>query len=153
LGDVSSGEVVFWDLPSRKVIATAKLETRNVWVSAVAFSRDGKALAVGTEGPASGEVKLLDGASGKAAATLRGHTKGVRSVAFAPGARSLSSASVDGTVRAWDTARRKNTATLEGHTGSVNSVAFSPDGMTLASGSADRTVKLWDMSAAKRQGE
>jgi WD40 repeat protein len=105
LSDVSSGEVVFWDLPGRKAIATARLQTRNSWVRAVAFSRDGKALAVGVEGPASGEVKLLDGASGKTAAALRGHTKGVRSVAFAPDAKSLSSAGVDGTIRVWDTAQ------------------------------------------------
>ena len=80
-------------------------------------------------------------------ATLEGHTRFVRSVAYSPDGTILASGSADKSVKLWDVATGQNIATLN-HTSSVTSVAFSPDGTTLASGSG-REIKLWDVATGR----
>ena len=79
-------------------------------------------------------MRLWDPATGQPAATLQGHTGGVRGVAFSPDGQLLASGGGDGTVRLWEAATGQPAATLEGHAGGVWGVAFSPDGQLLASG-------------------
>jgi RNA polymerase sigma factor (sigma-70 family) len=81
--------------------------------------------------------------------TLRGHTLGVSSVAFAPDKRRLASASADGTVKVWDITTGKELLTLRGHDKQVWCVAFNPKRDELASGGADGTVKIWDLDEGK----
>jgi WD40 repeat protein/serine/threonine protein kinase len=81
--------------------------------------------------------------------TFKGHTKGVRGVAFSPDGRRLASGSSDGTVKVWDYATGQELPAPKGHPDSVNCVAFSPDGRRLASGSSDGTVKVWDYATGQ----
>lgn len=75
-------------------------------------------------------------------ARLGGHRGPVNSVAFAPGGRTLATASSDGTVMLRRLADRRTTATFT-MAGQVRSVAFSPDGRTLAAGATNVPVRLW----------
>ncbi len=77
-------------------------------------------------------------------ACLRGHDKGVRSVAFDSIGRRLASGSSDETVRVWDAATGAAIACLRGHKGEVTTVTFDPTGQRLASGSSDKTVRVWN---------
>ena len=115
-------------------------------VYSVAFSRDGKTLASGSD---DNTVKLWDAATGQELRTLGGHSSFVLSVAFSPDGKTLASGSDDNTVKLWDAATGQELRTLGGHSSFVLSVAFSPDGKTLASGSFDKTVKLWDAATGQ----
>src|SRR5262249_596120 len=89
----------------------------------VAFSPDGRWLAVGGDGYT---VKIRDGQTGREPEPLRGHTGDVRTVAFSPDGRWLATAGEDTTVRIWDATSWKPQHTLRGHTGLVSSLAFIP---------------------------
>jgi len=116
-------------------------------VASVVFSPDGRTLASGSFDRS---IKLWDVATGKARATLQGHSDDVLSIAFSPDGKTLASASFDKTVKLWDMVTGKEQATLQGHLDRVWSVAFS-DGKTLASASEDKTIKLWDVPTGKER--
>ncbi len=129
-------EVQFGELPG--------LQLKNS-VSACCYSPDGRYLVVVIYD----EIALYEVETLAHVHTFKGHTKGVKSVAFSSDGRTLASGSWDNTVRLWSVAEKKPLHTLEGHTSHVESVAFSNDGQTLASGSYDFTVRLW--SVAKKE--
>lgn len=115
-------------------------------VKSVAFSPDGKMIALGS---ADSTVQLWSAATGECLQTFDDHTGWVNSVAFSPDGKTVVSASYDKTVRLWLVATGECLKTLDGHTESVNSAAFSPDGKTIASASYDRTVRLWSAITGK----
>lgn len=68
---------------------------------------------------------------------LRGHTKGVNSLAWSPDGRSLASPSDDTTVLIWDAQTGERYDALKDHLQQVHCVAWSPDGQSLVSGSCN----------------
>ena len=138
----SAGNVVLWDLATRRVIG--KLDVHR-GALAVAFSPSGTTIA--TAG-ADGVVRLWDTASRTARNSLT--YSGCQSVAFSPDGRVLASAHQGGDVVLWDAQGGRQLGLLKGHRDQVYHVVFSPDGRTLATASKDRTVKLWSL-ATRRQ--
>jgi len=149
------------------------MNERYVW--SVAFSPDGKILAVGYRG--GGGVVLWDVAARKRLTSdpLPIKEGGVESVAFSPDSKTLVASygnarggpSGDGShfggMVLWDVATRKRLTKepLPVREGGVESVAFSPDGKTLAAGYGIEPggprrdvnfggVVLWDVAACKR---
>ncbi|MER6160378.1 hypothetical protein ABT147_33320 [Streptomyces sp. NPDC001868] len=112
----------------------------------VAFSADGKALAVGDE---QGTVRLWDTTTGRLRATLTGHDKSWLAVAFSADGKALAVGDEQGTVCLWDTTTGRLRATLTGHETPRPSVALSPDGRVLAVRSGEGTVWLWDTAARR----
>jgi WD40 repeat protein len=150
----SEGSVILWDVPNLKKqlsfsssppppANTPPSKTVNT-VLAVAFSPDGKQLALGGSDMQIHIVNLVDG---KIARSLPGHTSSVTGLAFHPGGKLLVSGSKDRTVRLWDPVGGQPLKTLEGHTAWVQGVTFLAQGTRVASVSADQTVRLWDLSA------
>jgi WD40 repeat protein len=117
-------------------------------VTSVAFSPDGKTLAVANVNT---WVRLLDldslATNRPNIANLGQHHSEVSSVAFFPDGNVVS-ASCDHTLKLWDVGRLKEVSTLRGHRGAVRQVAVSPEGTTIASVSDDRTVRLWSREPA-----
>ena len=112
-------------------------------VSALAFSPDGKLIAVGG---ADGVIHLFQTADGKLARSLPGHTSAVSGLAFHPGGGLLASASRDRTVRLWNPAGGQPLKTLEGHNAWVQGIVFVAEGTRLATVGADATLRLWDLT-------
>lgn len=109
-------------------------------VNALAFSQDGKILAVGTN---AGEVEVWDFEQRELLHTLVGHEKLISSVALSPDGALLASGSHDASVLIWRVADGALLARFHGLPGLVRSVAFSPDGRYLAVG-ALRAIWIWE---------
>lgn len=116
-------------------------------VQALAFSPDGKLLAVGG---ADAQVHLFSVPDGKLARSLPGHTSSVTGLQFHPGGAVLASCSKDRTVKLWNPANAQMLKSLEGHTAWVQGVTFLAKGTRLASVGADATVRLWELSEPKK---
>jgi WD40 repeat protein len=111
-------------------------------VSALAFSPDGKMLAVGSW---STRATLWDLTTGRKPHTLK-HAVVVTSLAFTPDGRRLVTATADGMLRLWDVATGRELLALRGP-GQDTRVAFSPDGRRLAAGANPRGVMVWEAAS------
>jgi WD40 repeat protein len=120
-------------------------------VSSLAFSPDGRTLAVGGGVLYHGHVALLDAAAGKLLWLRRDIGRHQRvALAFSPDGKALCAASLLGPAVLLDarTGEPRRTLAAKG----VEAVAFSPDGKTVAGGCRDATdsdkvlseVRLWD---------
>ena len=140
--DTAAGKIQIDVLAQPPPAPTAPPPSANV-VSALAFSPDGKLIAVGG---ADGVIHLFQTADGKLARSLPGHTSAVAGLAFRPGGALLASAGKDRTVRLWDPASGQALKTLEGHGAWVQGIVFVADGTRLATAGADATLRLWDLT-------
>jgi WD40 repeat protein len=118
---------------------------------ALAFSPDGRSLAVGDVGPG---VLLYDFRAGGPGHPLRMPIYSVKGLAFSPDGRTLAASSdLDHEILLWDLAAGRERARLRGHGSPVISLAFAPDGRSLASGGRrDETIVLWDLATGRSLG-
>ena len=82
-----------WHLP-----AGAKARLGKGWLYDIAYSRDGKRLAV----TSSIGIWIYDARTGEELDLLTGHISNVSSVSFSPDGKTLASGSSDGTVLLWE---------------------------------------------------
>jgi hypothetical protein len=131
-----------------ELFSTSEYQTWNIpgdRLEALAFSSDGRILAVGTQ---SGKVGVLEVAPNSIPKWLAQHSGRVTSLAFTRTGSQLASASQDGVVKVTDLASSA-VKDLRGHHGKVWTVAYSPKGEFLASGGDDKTVIVWDPAGGK----
>lgn len=131
----------------------AALAGHRLPILSLAVSPDGAWLASGEGdiGGPPGVVKLWDFRRRLEVASLPLHDQGAPTLAFAPHAPVLATASWSGTIRLWDIASRDLLLVLNTHTSGVPRIAYSPDGSLLASVSNDGTAKLWDPTTGKER--
>ncbi|MFI9583955.1 helix-turn-helix domain-containing protein [Streptomyces sp. NPDC052236] len=141
-----NGSVRIWRL-STGVLHTAHTG-HGQSVRAVAFTPDGRTLAVVDIGAGGEQVTLLDAATGRAQRTIKPGARSPLSLAFSPDGHTLATASgSNGVVKTWD-ARTGQLQDSFSVSGQVASLAFSSDGRTLAASSV-RGVQLWDLATSQ----
>jgi WD40 repeat protein len=161
---VNPGNVCVWNVVTEQLLHRITVPSFAV---CVAFSRDGKLLAVGSalqRGTALGLLQLWDLATGQVSLIPDGYLPGVLSVAFSPDGRRIAAAvsnyvaadkSRGGEVRVWDVATGQQIWNFRGHSGCVWSVSFSPDGKRIASAGGKRNrrepgeAKIWDLQTGQ----
>jgi WD40 repeat protein/tRNA A-37 threonylcarbamoyl transferase component Bud32 len=148
LGESASRTVRLWDIATGKEAAVLQAEDPGLFAIAVAFSPDGRQLAVTN---ADHKIRLHDTRTGRSVAggTLTGHEHGVAAVAYNRDGSRLASAGRDQLVKVWDIQTRRELFTMRGHGAPVQGLAFSPDGDRLASGDVRGVVKVWDTTSGQ----
>jgi RNA polymerase sigma factor (sigma-70 family) len=138
LAVLATGRAQLWRLSTG---AKVRDLTTGTGARGLAFSPDGKSVAVGLAGCESGEVHLFDTATGKQRLRLAGFAS---SLAFSPDGRTLATAGADCAVRLWNVATGKPLLPIAGPTHSTSALAFSADARTLVTGTDDGVVRVWD---------
>jgi WD40 repeat protein len=105
-GDDRVPYIYMMDRPKNMKIADdttliRKLERQNGAISALAWSPDGKWIAVAGAAP---EVNVYDAETGALVAACKGHTAGIYTVAFSPDSAILATGGFDGSVRLYHSA-------------------------------------------------
>jgi WD40 repeat protein len=122
------GNVYVWNLSGgAPVILTGAAATAHASGSKVAFSPDGKTLAIAGKH----SVRLWNVATHAVTATLTGTGTSPEAVAFAPDGKTLAAGDRNGDIYLWNLTTRQP-ATVTGSVTDWGGLAFSPDGRTLA---------------------
>jgi WD40 repeat protein len=124
------GQVKLWDIALGRELRTIGL-TAGAF-HALAFSPDGRSLALAEYGTRPADVILWDLGANQIRSRLAGHTDGISSLSFSVDGRILASGSLDQTMRLWDPDTGKALAILREPAGKTRSLALSPDGTRLA---------------------
>ena len=128
-------------------VETAHIPVPDLNVTRLAYSPDGKILAVASE---SGQLLLIDTDNGIVRHRISAHDRKIDITAFSPLGDRLATGSQDRTLKLWDIESGKCERVIR-FDGSVRAIAFSPCGTDLALGGFDPTLMVVDLSAPLSQ--
>jgi WD40 repeat protein len=124
-----------------------QLDTKIVNVHDLAFSPNGKSLAVAGGTPSeAGLVEVFTWPNGDSTSLFKGHEDSVLAVAWKNDS-TFATASLDSEVAVWDAKTRKRVQRLKGHSRGVSDVCFLRTGNLLVSGSLDQNLRVWDTNS------
>jgi WD40 repeat protein len=129
-----------WDLAMGKLLRTLKEQA-----TSLAFSRNGKVLAIGGKD----QIVLWNVETGAELGKLETKMDFVMSLAFTPDGQTLFSGSQHGKVRIWDLPSKQERRQLDSHTSLVRGMALSKDGKLVAAGTTDSTLRLWEVATGR----
>jgi serine/threonine protein kinase/WD40 repeat protein len=144
----AEGDVTFWDADSGERLAPTLAPAGLSRVRALAFSPDGKTLAIARD------RRLLLWDVGRR--TFRpglpeeGLHANLLSLAYSPDGTRLAAGLEDGTFCVWDLSEDKLLHSAASEAGPVTGLAFSPDNRTLVTLSTGATAQMWSMVTGQK---
>lgn len=141
---VHDGAFKVWDPKARTVQAEFSVKADFGFATALALSDDGDILAAGSNPVSDTEnaIHLWDTRTGRLLGVCRGHTQGVRWLAFAPDGEALASVSDDSTLRFWNIHTQQELLSIQRLADPIRNIAFSADGHWLAAKTAGGLLLL-----------
>jgi WD40 repeat protein len=142
-----------WDPISRSVKAEFPVVADFGFGTALALSDDGGILAAGSNPITETEnaIRLWDTSSGELIGICKGHTQGVRWLAFSPNGQTLASVGDDSTLRFWNVRTRQELLLIQRLSDPIREILFSPDGHWLAA-RTQAGMQLLDASENRQEG-
>jgi WD40 repeat protein len=126
----------------------AKEEPATNVVHSLAFSPDGKQIALGGTDP---KGCIFQASDGKFLRNYVGHSGTITGQVFHPAGQILFTTSKDRTVKAFNPAAGNQLKSLDGHTAWVEGCVLLQQGTKLVTVGADRTARLWDLGAPPKK--
>jgi WD40 repeat protein len=122
-----------WDAKMRVLKAEFTIEADFGYGTAFALSDDGSILAAGSNPimETENDIQLWCTHDGKLLGLCKGHTQGVRWLAFAPNSATLASVGDDSTMRFWDVRTQQELLSTQRIADPIRNILFSPDGTWL----------------------
>jgi WD40 repeat protein len=134
--------VIVWDVAKHTDITSFNSEN---WLHRLAFSTDGKTLALGDK---EGNIELRRTSDWRTFKVLKVSKDFVSALAFSPDGRFLAYAGNSGSIELRDTATWRMRRKLDAGAG-VQALAFTRDGGKVASAGGSAGIKLWDMRSSE----
>jgi WD40 repeat protein len=141
-GRSARGTVKIWGAPEWNEIR--ELERTKGQPMTLAFSKDGKTLALGSAFGPDDPIQLWDVETGKTIATFADQVP--HTLAFSPDGKYLAGGDYGGGLLLWDLTKKEKVMSMAAHTKAIVGLLFTPDGRHLISGSYDSTVQVWDFA-------
>lgn len=144
-GSQSGLSVHNWpDLTQQKTIDTTLVNVHDL-----AFSPDGKSLAVAGGTPSeAGLVEVFTWPSGKSSFVLSGHKDSVMSVVWIDNT-TLASSSLDHEIIVWNIETKQPTQRITGHSRGVASLCYLAEAKLLVSAGLDQNLRVWQLPSGE----
>lgn len=118
-----------------------RVDAHSDWISAIAFSPDGKLIASGSF---DNTLRLWDLQGNPVSAPLVGHSDWITSVVFSPNGTCILSGSSDGTLQTWNLDGTPSGEIFKSTRNQINAIACSPLCDRIILGNSDGTLQLLD---------
>ena len=135
-------DLLLWDVATGQLVGRIEhAGDEPAWVTALAFSADGRTVACGYD---DGKLRFYDALAHTFQGEIAAHPrKGVSAVAFSPDGAFVATAGEGLAVRVWDAVTHKPVAELKSHTDRVPALTWRPDSTLLVSAGWDTSARVW----------
>ena len=138
-GGTEDGQLIRWTISNGE--SRLILDNKEQGINAITLNSTGSRIAIGDK---SGNIIIIDPATSKKLAQIKGHTARIQDIAYSPDNTQLATSSYDGTIRIWNASKLSETpVVITEHESWALAIAFSPDGKWLVSSSDTGDIFYW----------